>query len=115
MGWRFGVLPAVCAAAIAVLVLLGVLTGVDWIQSFGGVQPTLPITAVGILVAGAGLLWRRELGGLVVGGGPIPFVNGLGGSDRVAVNTAVCIVLAGVGLLALRRRPAVADGCALLI
>src|SRR3954447_6310423 len=102
MGWRSGVLPAVCAAAIAALVLLGVLTGVDWLQSFGGVQPTLPITAVGILVAVAGLLWRRELGALLVIGGLIAFVNGLGGSDRVAVNTAVCIVLAGVALPALR-------------
>ena len=115
MGWKSGLLAAACAATIAALVLLGAVLGVDWLQSFGGAQVTVPASAIAILVAAAGLVRWRELGFILVAGGVVALVDGLSGSERVAVNTAVCMVLVGIGLLCLDRRPSAADAAALLV
>ena len=115
MGWKSGVWAAACAATIAAIVLLGALFDVDGLQRFGGTQPMLPITAVAILVAAAGLVWKRELGVLLVLGGAVSLAYGLSGSEGAAVNTAVCVILLGAGLLCLDRRPGLADAAAVLV
>jgi hypothetical protein len=115
MGWRSGVLAAACAATIAALVLLGALLGVDGLQRFGGMQPMLPITALAIFVAGAALLWKPDLGALLVLGGIVSLILEFSGSELAAVNTAVCVILLGAGLMCLDRLPGVTDATALLI
>ena len=62
--------------------------------------------SVAVLVAAAGLVWKRQLGILLVLGGAISLAYGLSGSERAARrNTAVCVILLGAGLLCLDRRP----------
>src|SRR3954453_7295774 len=103
-----GLLAAVTAAAIAVVVLVGRLVGVDALQDFGGARQMLPIGAFAVLTAAAGVARRRVLGVPLLAGGALALAELLPGGDAVPVNAAVCVILVGAALLALDRRPSFA-------
>ena len=88
---------------IATLALLGAVTGVDALQDFGGARPMLPVGALAILIAAAGLVRRRGLGVPLVLGGAIALAGLLPSGQEIPVNAAVCVILIGVGLLCLSR------------
>src|SRR5688572_15455897 len=96
---------AAVASAIAVVVLAGKLVGSGELQSFGGAQTMRTATAIGLMLAAAALLWRRELGVPLGLGGVVALVVG----EVVAVNTAVCFVLLGVAVVCLDRSVRGAD------
>jgi two-component system cell cycle sensor histidine kinase/response regulator CckA len=115
MGWKFGVLAAACAATIAALVLLGAMLDADWLQSFGGSRPMLPIGALAVIGAAAGIARWRILGVPLALGGAAAFAQLLPGDADIPVNAGACLALVGVALLTLDRRPGVAEACALLV
>ncbi|MDA0160549.1 PAS domain S-box protein [Solirubrobacter ginsenosidimutans] len=109
-----GFLGAATAATIAVLVLAGALFEIEVLQDFGGARAMLPVGALAILTAAAGLARWRALGAPLVLGGVVALAGLLPSGNEIPVNAAVCVVLIGAALLALDRRPSFADGCALV-
>ncbi|HEY6886396.1 MAG TPA: hypothetical protein VI300_01415, partial [Solirubrobacter sp.] len=110
-----GLLAAATAAAIAVVVLVGAATGIDALQDFGGARAMLPIGAVAVLTAAAGLARWRVLGAPLLLGAVVALAQPLPGGNDIPVNAAVCLALTGAALLALDRRPSFADACALVV
>ena len=108
---------AAIATAIAVACCSGAVTGLDALQDFGGARPMLPVGALAILAAAAGLaLAGGALGAPLVLGGAIALAGLLPCRQR---NYRQCRRLRDPDrrrrCSCLRRHRNVADGCALVV